>query len=67
MEFIASLCVLATCAVGLGTQSSKRTTASKITVKKGKDVMVTGCVERTATGTGFCPDQGRRQWRVRLQ
>ena len=47
---ITLLCAAALCAVGLSAQSTKRTTTSKITVKDGKDVTVTGCVERSGTG-----------------
>jgi hypothetical protein len=39
-------------AVTLGAQSSKTTTKTKIEVKDGKDVKVTGCVESDANG-GF--------------
>jgi hypothetical protein len=39
--------------VGLSAQSSKQTTTSEITVKEGKEVKVTGCIERADTETGF--------------
>jgi hypothetical protein len=42
----AVLCVVAVCAVGLGAQSGEKTTKTKITIKDGKDVSVTGCVEK---------------------
>ena len=49
----AAFCLSAACAVGLSAQTSERTTKSKISVKDGKDVTVTGCVERMASGTGL--------------
>jgi len=54
MKLIASAVVLAAAfSAGLAAQTMEQTTKSKITVKDGKDVTVTGCVERTASGTGF--------------
>jgi len=54
MKLIAATVYLfAACAVGLSAQSKEQTTKSKITVKDGKEVAVTGCVEPTASGTGF--------------
>ena len=51
---VAAICAAALCAAGLSAQTSERTTSSKITVKEGKDVSVTGCIERSATSeTGF--------------
>ena len=38
-------------AVTLGAQSSKTTTKTKIEVKDGKDVKVTGCVESDSNGS----------------
>jgi hypothetical protein len=46
-------CVLAVAgAISLGAQSSETTTKTKIDVKDGKDVKVTGCVEAGA-GSGY--------------
>jgi len=54
MKLIASAVVLAAAfSAGLAAQTMEQTTKSKITVKDGKDVTVTGCVERTASGSGF--------------
>jgi hypothetical protein len=43
-------CLAVACSVGLGAQTKSK---SKITVKDGKDMTVTGCVEPAASGTGF--------------
>ncbi len=48
-----AFCLAAVCAVGLGAQTSQTETKSKVTVKDGKEVTVTGCVQPTASGTGF--------------
>jgi hypothetical protein len=54
MKLIASAVVLAAaCSVGLVGQTMEQTTKSKISIKDGKDVTVTGCVQQTASGTGF--------------
>jgi hypothetical protein len=45
--------VAAACSVGLGAQTGQTESKSKITVKDGKDVTVTGCVEPTASGLRF--------------
>ena len=42
----------ACCSVGI-VQAGQVESKSKVTVKDGKDVSVTGCVEPTASGTGF--------------
>lgn len=42
----------ACCSVGIA-QAGQTESKSKVTVKDGKDVSVTGCVEPTASGTGF--------------
>ena len=42
-----------TCSAGLAAQSSTIKTESKVDVKDGKDVVVTGCLDRASTGTGF--------------
>jgi len=39
--------------VGLLAQSAKVTSETEIAVKDGRDVTVTGCVERAASGTGY--------------
>ena len=41
------------CSVGLAAQSTTVKSESKIEVKDGKDVTVTGCVARSASGTAF--------------
>jgi hypothetical protein len=54
MKLIASAFVLAAaCSAGLAAQTTEQTTKTKISVKDGKDVAVTGCVEPTASGGGF--------------
>jgi hypothetical protein len=49
----ATFCIAAICAVGLGAQTSESTTKTKIEIKNGKDVTVTGCVKPGATGTEY--------------
>jgi hypothetical protein len=49
----ATLCAVAVCAVGLGAQSSEQTTKTKITIKDGKEVSVTGCVQAMADGAQY--------------
>lgn len=46
----ATFCLAAICAVGVGAQSSESSTKTKITIKDGKDVTVTGCVQPRASG-----------------
>jgi hypothetical protein len=41
------------CGVGLSAQSAKVKSETEISVKDGKNVTVTGCVERAANDTGF--------------
>jgi azurin len=54
MKLIASAAALAAaCSVGLAAQTQEQTTKSKITVKEGKEMTVTGCVQRTASDAGF--------------
>jgi len=54
MKHIGIACGLAlVCAVGVGAQKTETTTESKVTVKGGKDVTVTGCVERLVGRPGF--------------
>jgi hypothetical protein len=43
-------CFAITAAVALGAQSSSTTTTTKIDVKDGKDVKVTGCIEASPYG-----------------
>jgi len=43
----------AACLVASGAQAGQTESKSKVTVKDGKDVSVTGCVEPTASGKGF--------------
>ena len=47
----AALCALVSASVGA--QSAQTESKSKVTVKDGQEVTVTGCVEPTASGTGF--------------
>lgn len=50
-------CVAVACSIDLAAQTAQTESKSKITVKDGQDVTVTGCVEPsssgTASGTGF--------------
>jgi hypothetical protein len=51
MKLTIVMCALATAgAVTLGAQTSETTTKTKVEVKDGKDVRVTGCVEAGASG-----------------
>jgi len=49
----AAFCLSAACAIGAAAQTTEQSSKSKITVKDGKDVTVTGCVEPMASGNGF--------------
>ena len=49
----AAFCLSAACAVGAAAQTQEQTSKQKISVKEGKDVTVTGCVEPMASGKGF--------------
>src|SRR5438128_3989885 len=49
----AAICISAVCAVGLSPKAAEHTTKSKISVKDGKEVTVTGCVAPTASGTSY--------------
>lgn len=49
----ATVCVLALGAVSVIAQSTESQVKSKITVKDGKSVTVTGCVAPSTTSTGF--------------
>ena len=54
MKRNAIMCAVAIlCSAGLAAAQTETKTESKITVKGGKDVTVTGCVERTASGNGY--------------
>jgi hypothetical protein len=52
-----ALCFVALCAAAVGAQTTAQTTEtenkSKIAVKGGKDVLVTGCLEPSAGNGGF--------------
>jgi hypothetical protein len=48
-----AFCFAAACSVCLGAQTAQTESKSKITVKDGKEVTVTGCVEPAASGTEF--------------
>ncbi len=50
---VALMLAAAACVAGVRAQSSQQTTKSKITIKHGTTVKLTGCVERSTTGTGF--------------
>jgi hypothetical protein len=49
----ATATVVLACGVGVSAQSAKVKSETEISVKDGKSVTVTGCVERAANGTGF--------------
>jgi hypothetical protein len=52
MELIRMACSVAVaCSIDLGAQAAQTESKSKITVKDGQDVTVTGCVQPTASGT----------------
>jgi hypothetical protein len=53
MKLIGMICVTAVCTVGLGAQTRETETKSKVTVKDGKSVTVTGCVAPAVVGKGF--------------
>jgi hypothetical protein len=48
-----TVCALALSAAGVFAQSAETEVKSKITVKDGKSVTVTGCVATSTLGTGF--------------
>ena len=48
-----TLCAAALAISGLAADAGQTEVKSKVTVKDGKDVNVTGCVARTASGSGF--------------
>ena len=41
------------CSGALGAQTAQTESKSKVTVKDGQDVTVTGCIERSASGNGY--------------
>jgi hypothetical protein len=41
------------CGTGLAAQTAKVDSETEVSVKDGKNVTVTGCVERSVSGTGF--------------
>ena len=53
MKPIVASCLAAACAIGLSAQTTEKTTKSKITVKDGKEITVTGCVAPMASGNGY--------------
>jgi hypothetical protein len=48
-----TFCLAALCATGLGASSGQSETKSKVTVKDGKEMTVTGCVQPTGSGNGY--------------
>jgi hypothetical protein len=48
-----AFCLSVACSVGLGAQTAQTESKSKVTVKDGKEMTVTGCVEPAASGTAF--------------
>jgi hypothetical protein len=48
-----TLCLASISAAGLGAQTSESTSKTKIQIKNGKDVNVTGCVQPGAVDTEF--------------
>ena len=48
-----ALCWSALFAVGLGAQTQETQTKTKVAIKSGKEVTVTGCVARSLTDPGF--------------
>jgi hypothetical protein len=65
MKLIASALLVAACSAGLAAQTMEQSTKSKVTVKDGKEVTVTGCVQPNASGSGFMlTDAADKQGRV---
>ena len=50
MKFISAFGLAAMFAVGLGAQSSTTTTKTKMDVKDGKEISVSGCLDRNPSG-----------------
>ena len=53
MKLMMTLCLTAFCAAGLSAQTRETEIRSKVTVKDGKSVEVTGCVAPAVVGGGF--------------
>ena len=51
--FVAVFSLAVVCVVGVAAQTSETQTKSKVTIKDGTPVTVTGCVAPAAGGTGF--------------
>jgi hypothetical protein len=51
--FVAVFSLAAVCVVGVSAQTSETQTKSKVTIKDGTPVTVTGCVTPAVGGTGF--------------
>ena len=49
----ATFCLVLMYAVGSNAQAGQATSKTKLKIKDGKDVTVTGCVQRAASGTEF--------------
>ncbi|HMB79867.1 MAG TPA: hypothetical protein VKI43_07360 [Vicinamibacterales bacterium] len=47
-----TICAAALCVASLGADAGQTSTKSKVTVKDGKDVDVTGCVASASSGSG---------------
>ena len=52
-RFLLSLPMVIACAAGLSAQSATVKSETKVEVKEGKDVTVTGCLARSANGVAF--------------
>lgn len=52
-RFILGSALALACSVTLGAQSTKVKSETKVEVKDGKDVTVTGCVSRSASGSSY--------------
>jgi hypothetical protein len=62
----ASFGVAVMCTVGLAAQSGTTETKTKVDVKNGKDVKVTGCLERDAAGGGYVLTSSRGSFKYAL-
>ena len=56
----------AMCAVGLGAQSSTTKTKTKVQVKDGKEMTISGCVAANPGG-GYMLTTGERRWRAAVK
>jgi len=52
-RFILGTAIALACSVPVAAQSTAVKSETKVTVKDGKDVTVTGCVGKAASGTGY--------------